>query len=426
MRRAIWIGASLVAAMGGLTAVLSIAYVHAMRSPVPTPTPDRLIAEGGPSELESRLPDLPPPPGLEDPEDRLMPPVPVDEMDAFTLGIPPESHAYASIAPDSGLRVAIVCETRFRERIPEWAEVARHRVLLAADILWDQVQVDLVPVGEPVAWDPSVPCETLEDVLEALGPDVPDILAKTGARLAICLASVREPDPDGFCGLSRPFTTHCVALDAGPLVTTDEVMAVTIAHEVSHCFGAFHVADRSSIMAPRVTGPLPRKVDEANRTVWELTRGVNLEDPDATLAESRLIRLGRLAERNLAPGERTPAADQLAARAYRALRARRFTEGERLCRLALDFDPDLHGTRANLAYALHAQGRDPAARAELARALQSQPDLWEYESVQNTARALGVEPDGHLTWIPTGGGGGVAVQAPPAGLMLLGPEGEPT
>jgi tetratricopeptide (TPR) repeat protein len=172
-------------------------------------------------------------------------------------------------------------------------------------------------------------------------------------------------------------------------------LSVTIAHEIAHCFGCFHVESRSSIMVPKLGRRLPRSFDAANARVLQVCRNAVLARGEEGVSEEALMEVARLAHEFGVASEHNNAAYQLAQRAYRVMRDSEDLEtGVRLSRVALSFEPQLASARANLAYALATQGRPAEAERELGIALRDNPELLTNSTVRDLSHQLGLLPAG--------------------------------
>lgn len=325
----------------------------------------------------------------EPPEALLQPLVPRDPEGA--LGFEPMARPAVrrpTIDADCGMRVVALCDPGFRRHHEDWRTVASERIRGAADILWDELQLDLVEAAPAEEWEPRAPASSIVDLLNGLGHEVAEVMEQTGARFVLGMVLQDHPQPQNLCGLSRVLTDHCVVLETPASPMPEVFHHVTIAHEIAHCFGAFHSPEPDSIMVPKLVGEIPTRLDDANRQVLQLTRGANLSEGERALSEGTLVEMAEITRNSMVPGEHNGAADQIARRAYRALKRNDFDEGERLCRLALRYAPNLWDTHANLAYALLRQGEPEEARSALRAALEGDPSLWEQSNIRELNDAL--------------------------------------
>ncbi len=329
------------------------------------------------------------PSGEDQPEALLQPLVPRDPEGAlvFEPMVRPAVRR-PTIEPDRGMRVVALCDPGFRRHHEDWRTVASERIRGAADILWDELQLDLVEAAPAEEWEPRAPASSIVDLLNGLGHEVAEAMEETGARFVLGMVLQDRPQPQNLCGLSRVLTDHCVVLETPASPMPGVFYHVTIAHEIAHCFGAFHSPEPDSIMVPKLVGEIPTRLDEANRQVLHLTREANLSEGERALSERTLVAMAEITRDNMVPGEHNGAADQIARRAYRALKRNDFDEGERLCRLALRYGPNLWDTHANLAYALLRQGEPQEARTALRAALEGDPSLWEQSNIRDLSDAL--------------------------------------
>jgi tetratricopeptide (TPR) repeat protein len=324
-----------------------------------------------------------------EPDQKLQPILPRDPEGALAYRpMEPPSVARPTIGPDGGMRVIALCEPGFRAHHEDWQAVASSRIEGAADILWNELGIDLVEAAPALEWEPPGDDDEIVGLLNGLGPYVPDILEETGARYLIGMAVSRSPDAKGLCGLSRVLTDHCVVLEVAGSRMPERFYQVTIAHEIGHCFGAFHSPEPDSIMIPRLLDSIPTRFDEANKRIIEMTRHIDLSAGEEAMDEDTLVEMAELTKRSMVPGDHNGAADQIARRAYRALKRKSFEEGERLCRLALKYGPNLWETHANLAYSLLRQGEREEARAALQTAIDGDPGLWEHPNIRELSDAL--------------------------------------
>lgn len=380
----------------GLVVGLTIAAVLVAAGVLPSPLENQTVVSPVPSnpdpQNEGRLAahHLASPPAEHGPDALLRPLKPRGAEGA--LAYEPMSRPVdrsPSISTDGGLRVVALCDPAFRYHHKDWRGVAASRLRGAADILWPEVRVDLVEAVPAQEWDPGSEASSIVGLLNGLSVVAGDALKTTGARFVVGMAYRERPDVNGLCGLSRVLTDHCVVLETSAV--PELLHHVTIAHEVAHCFGAFHSAEPDSVMIPRLVREIPTHFDAANRRLLELTRSANLSEGELALSEDTLLEIAEITRASNAPGEHNGAADLLARRAYRALQRNAFSEGERLCRLALEYEPALSDTRANLAYALLRQGKREAAQTALREALAGDPELRQQPSIKELSDALQLE-----------------------------------
>ncbi len=285
-----------------------------------------------------------------------------------------------TLRPDGTLRVVALVEGSFAMSHPEWAALVRERIAAAGALLDQAAGIRVELAADPIEWQPSSAWTGIEELLETIDADCRPWLAEHDADLAIGFAAQLGPLSSGDrCGLARVLRDTCVVLDLSTTAMTEDLCRVTVAHEIAHCFGCFHVDDPESIMVRQAGDRIPTRFDDANRRVLELTRGLDLSVGQEALPESVVVRIAELAQDYGHPGEANTGAGALEWRAYKA---EDLKERIRLCRLALKYDPLLGRTRVNLADALARTDHTDAARRELRRALADQPELWEAEPVR--------------------------------------------
>lgn len=334
-----------------------------------------------------------------------MEPLPGDRASAMVPMVPAEGASQAARAAASPLAhspalrptarrgpllVVALVEGSFRAAEPAWESVIASRLAEAADLLRDAAGLELRAAGAPVAWVPGTPWSGLEDLLMAAARDAEPVLAATGADLAVGFA--RRPGPlasGDYCGLAPVFENSCVVMDLGAEGIPEALYRSTIAHEIAHCFGCFHVDDPKSIMVHVPSESVPRAFDEANREVLWLTREMDPACGEESLSEAALVRIAELARDHASAGDVNTGAVGLSRRAYRVLLDEDFTEGARLCQLALRYAPELARARYNLSYALYRLGRTEEARGELARTVADEPALSSEPQVRDLLAALG-------------------------------------
>jgi hypothetical protein len=334
-----------------------------------------------------------------DDERRMTPLVPVESPDDLGWRAPPAGEATtdspATIGPDGDVRVVVLVDQSLRQRLPDWASVVPRRLLDAGRLLRAAGGPGLVTAGEPLAWTPPRPWRNVRDFLDIVSAAAPRLLAERNAGLVLGLGFTPRPETDDLCGLSRPFTEAAVVLDVGFPPVPPGAQSVTIAHEVAHCFGCFHVQSAASVMVPKLGRRLPRAFDSANARVLQACANAVLSRGEEGVAEEALIEVARLTREFGVPSEHNNAAYQLAQRAYRVMRdSDDLDTGIRLCRVALSFEPQLASARANLAYALAMRGSSAEAERELGIALRDSPELLSNDTVRDLSHKLGMLPPG--------------------------------
>lgn len=295
-----------------------------------------------------------------------------------------------TVGRDGRLRAVAFVETNFRSLVPDWRAVVESRFAGAGDLLRTAAGIELSLAAEPFEWEPSRRWLGLEDLLGAIESDAAPRLHETGATLAVGIsAQVGDLSTGSMCGIARDLRNTCVVLDLMGVDDADGLGRVTLAHEIGHCFGCFHVPEETSIMVPRVGQSMPDHFDPANREVLALTKGYDISRGERDMPERVLRRIADLARQHGVEGEHNPGAEAFDQRAYRTLvESGDAGETARLARISLDYEPGRTYARYNLAVALGRLGKRYEARRELGRAMREDPALASKREAQRLQEAL--------------------------------------
>lgn len=320
-------------------------------------------------------------------EERMSPIAPPGETLA---GVAPDEVLEPTVSAEGRLRAIALVEPNFRALRPDWQARVSARFAGAAELLRTAAGIELELGGPPRAWEPSAVWTGLDDLLHVLERDGTRALQGSNATLAVGIgAQVGSLSTGSMCGLALDLRNTCVILDLLETGEPDQLARVTIAHEIGHCLGCFHVADETSIMAPRPGAQLAAHFDAANREVLSLTKGYDVSRGEQAFPEHVLRRIADLARDHGAPAEHNPGAGAFEGRAYRALADRGDSaECARLCRIALSYDDDRPFTHYNLAVALGNLGERTEALVEIERAIRCDPSFAARQQVRRLRRAL--------------------------------------
>ncbi len=325
--------------------------------------------------------------------------VPDERMDPIP---PPSAHpsgpasaalglaAGPTVSADGTLRAIALVEPNFRAIHPEWQAVVERRFAVAAELLHAAAGIRLSLAAAPLAWEPSGNWSGLDGLLEVLERDSVPSLRGGHATLAVGIAAqVGELSTGTMCGIARDLRNTCIVLDLMGAAEPEALGQVTLAHEIAHCLGCFHVPAETSIMVPQVGGRVPDHFDDANREVLRLTRGFDVSMGERGLPEPTLRRIAELARAFGCPGSHNPGAAALEERSYRMMvEERDNSEAARLARAALEFEPGRLYARYNLAVALARLNQPHEAQRELERVIEDNPTFGYRLEVRRLREAL--------------------------------------
>ncbi len=191
------------------------------------------------------------------------------------------------------LKVLAVADQGYRRGYPQWQERVQGLIADVSNHFDDGFGIRL-SVIECQNWNRPVPADNLSVPLTQLF-DIP-----TGdADLVIGFTILQMPQQSQSVALGT--TTHFGQYIAIQEPTDPALMSrgkVILLHELCHVFGAFHLADRRSVMQPNI-GTVPRQVSvtDVTRRIIRLTRNMDLRkgveslDHETTQQISELYRV---------------------------------------------------------------------------------------------------------------------------------------
>jgi len=168
-------------------------------------------------------------------------------------------------------KVSFWVDESYRNAFPaEWQERINRIALFASDIIRNQINFEIQVVGL-VKWDSKFESSLLNSYRELRGKSAANYdMLRVGVTYDNSLA-INVTDRS-FLGLGGPMEGIAVftAQPSFPGMNYWNPIqeAITLAHEISHCFGAMHVIHTNSLMFP-YAGNLAYKIDNANKHLFE-------------------------------------------------------------------------------------------------------------------------------------------------------------
>jgi tetratricopeptide (TPR) repeat protein len=169
------------------------------------------------------------------------------------------------------IKVSFWVDESYRNTFPgEWQERIKRVALFASDIIWNQLGIEM-QVSGLVKWDSEFESSLLSAYRELHSkPFSNHDVIRVGVTYDNSLAL--NVTDRSFLGLGGPMEGVAV-LTAQPSFPgmgywNPIEEAITLAHEISHCFGAMHVIHSNSLMYP-YAGKLGYKIDDANKHIVE-------------------------------------------------------------------------------------------------------------------------------------------------------------
>jgi formylglycine-generating enzyme required for sulfatase activity len=242
------------------------------------------------------------------------------------------------------LRILAAADQTFQRKHPDWKGRIQELVS-GASKYYEDFGLRFVVVD----------CQTW--VLKADATVFPDTwkqlygIDPAGADLVIGFIGVKYPQEHMFggyrLGQAMHFSQHAYISDDSSL----ELGVTTLAHELGHIFGAFHVADARSIMYPDANRMAKRlEFGKTNREVIGLTKNVDFQRGVETLPPEASKRIKELHATYHHPSESSTGNPLAMGYIYRALRADAIGDQRKakaMATHAIEWSPDLP-----LAYAI--------------------------------------------------------------------------
>ncbi len=179
------------------------------------------------------------------------------------------------------IKINFWVDKSYRNTFPDiWQERIKRVALYANDIIRNQLGIE-VQVSKLVKWDSEFQSSLLRSYREMVNkPFLNNDVIRVGVTYDNNLA-INVTDRS-FLGLGAPMEGIAVLTAQPSFPGMDNwnpiEEAITLAHELSHCFGAMHVTPSNSLMHPQA-GKLAYKIDNANKFLFEsLSRNYFTED----------------------------------------------------------------------------------------------------------------------------------------------------
>ncbi len=219
-----------------------------------------------------------------------------------------QATAKSPVTFDNGTRVIkikVAADQIFQKR-SDWEEVLRKRIQAVSDLYEKNFDIrfaltTMVPFESPEfkpGEDPKVYKGLLAGILDDMPRGDAELLIGFTGR-ASGLATV------GFSGY---YSNRVVIYDPyNGAPDMEEQVVSTMAHEICHSFGAFHVADKDSIMCAKVyIGQPQTKFDDYTIRQIKLMRDFDITSGVYSLSDDKVKLAAALFTEGHAPGDRSP------------------------------------------------------------------------------------------------------------------------
>lgn len=164
--------------------------------------------------------------------------------------------------------------------IPEWKDKFTKRLAYTSKIFEREFKIKLRPVTF-ADWATADEAD-----MNSLFEDLRSKFPLAQADIVIGLTAVKKLSGGmkdlEVIGRTRPFSGYIVLRE--PMEPLYKVQQETVlAHELGHLFGAPHVNDQNSIMAPMVAKQIPTAFDPISREIVSAARGIDFKKGDQAL-----------------------------------------------------------------------------------------------------------------------------------------------
>jgi hypothetical protein len=263
----------------------------------------------------------------------------------------PEASSAAASGPsfdDAGLRVlrlSAIADTTYRQVVDDWRERIRQTVAGASAYYEKNFQIRLV-LDQIRAWEYRGLVDDVEGRIEQVlqvSPEPSELLVAF-VGFGDYYKTEEQAFLTGHLGVGLPFGQHLLVTGNDDYHVNREI-AVLI-HELAHVFGAFHVADRRSLMQPVYEDAPLREIladhlplDAVSTAILRLTREVDFRRGVMSLDAVTRRRLKQLAVQYRHPTERYAMGPVGTGHLYRHLRSRARAAAE-AARPPADAPPD--------------------------------------------------------------------------------------
>ena len=207
------------------------------------------------------------------------------------------------------LRLSAIADTTYRQVVDDWRERIRQTVAGASAYYEKNFQIRLV-LDEIRPWEYRGLVDTVEGRIEQVlqvSPEPSELLVAF-VGFGEYYKVEEQAFLTGHLGVGLPFGQHLLVTGNDDYHVNREI-AVLI-HELAHVFGAFHVADRRSLMQPVYEDAPLREIlgdhlplDAVSTAILRLTREVDFRRGVMSLDAATRRQLTQLADRHRHPTE---------------------------------------------------------------------------------------------------------------------------
>ena len=222
----------------------------------------------------------------------------------------PEAASAAASGPsfdDAGrrvLRLSAIADTTYRQVVDDWRERIRQTVAGASAYYEKNFQIRLV-LDQILPWEYRGLVDSVEGRIEQVlqvSPEPSELLVAF-VGFGEYYKTEEQAFLTGNLGVGLPFGQHLLVTGNDDYHVNREI-AVLI-HELAHVFGAFHVADRRSLMQPVYDDAPLREIleehlplDAVSMAILRLTREVDFRRGVRSLDAATRRQLKQLADRH--------------------------------------------------------------------------------------------------------------------------------
>ena len=187
------------------------------------------------------------------------------------------NNAFAESARELKVGVAVAPSYQIAS---DWKDSFERRLAYASKIFDSELNITFTPVRY-MSWVPSN-----ESDMNILADELQSKFPLNDLDIVIGLTSFQfqpgEANDSHLIGRAKPFGGYLVIRrPVEPLFKIQEEMVLI--HELGHLFGAVHVQDESTIMAPVVNKEFPTQFDPINREILSVTRGIDFKEGNESL-----------------------------------------------------------------------------------------------------------------------------------------------